>query len=187
MLDGIPKSKWMQQYGLGWTENFNLTDVCQMQELPQNIPYVPHAPLTNGVFLQQNQFLPKIYGSMQISAADHCHLFLSNWSKRSDSSSSSKSENVNDNYDVNGWRGWGRRYGTTFNLYFFSYAWTSLSTVCFPKLQQIDFPLSWQRPFWIFQYFTIRLFLLLHTFFFQTTRLEIDLCPGVPIRVNEGV
>ena len=106
--------------------------------------------------------------------------------QRSNSSSSSKSENVNDNHDVNGWRGWGRRYGTTFNLYFFSYAWTSLSTVCFPKLQQIDFPLSWQRPIWLFQYFTIRLFLLLHTFFFQT-RLEIDLCPVVPIRVNEGV
>ena len=65
----------MQQHGLGWTENFNLTDVRQMQELPQNIPYVPHAPLTNGVFLQQNQFLPKIYGSMQISAGKHCHLF----------------------------------------------------------------------------------------------------------------
>ena len=37
--------------------------------------HVPHAPLTNGVFLQQNQFLPKIYGSMQISAGNHCHLF----------------------------------------------------------------------------------------------------------------
>ena len=67
----------MQQYGLGWTENFNLTDVCQMQELPQNIPYVPHAPLTNGVFLQLNQFLPKICGSLQISGCDHYHLFIS--------------------------------------------------------------------------------------------------------------
>ena len=91
--------------------------------------HVPHAPLTNGVFLQQNQFLPKIYGSMQISAGNHCHLsFLSNWSsflQRSDSSSSSKSENVNDN-DVNGWV----QSGTTFNLYFLYYT--------FPLLQLQD-------------------------------------------------
>ena len=69
--------------------------------------HVPHAPLTNGVFLQQNQFLPKIYGSMQISAGNHCHLFfvkLIILLQRSDSSPSSKSENVNDNHDVNGWR-----------------------------------------------------------------------------------
>ena len=47
-----------------------------MQVLPQNIPYVPYAPLTNGVFLQQNQFLPKICGSPQICACDHYHLFV---------------------------------------------------------------------------------------------------------------
>ena len=46
-----------------------------MQDLSQNIPYVPHAPLTNGVFLQQNQFLPKICGSLQICACDHNLLF----------------------------------------------------------------------------------------------------------------
>ena len=47
-----------------------------MQDLSQNIPYVPHAPLTNGVFLQQNQFPPKICGSLQICACDHNLLFI---------------------------------------------------------------------------------------------------------------
>ena len=145
--------------------------------------HVPHAPLTNGVFLQQNQFLPKIYGSMQISAGNHCHLsFLSNWSsflQRSDSSSSSKSENVNDN-DVNGWV----QSGTTFNLYFLYYTFPLLrlqdQMFVFPKLQQIVFPLSWQDPIWLFQYLTFWLFLILHTFLFSNHEIGsrfLSLCP----------